>query len=80
MSRFRRFFWNEFFYWVLSASLVLAGIVVYGVLFDRWYKEWQNILLAGSLIYLLSVLVRSFAWINSRIRQRRLKRNEHQAT
>lgn len=54
---------NELFYWFLSACGILILVLIYGVLFDKWYKDWDTILIAGSSLYLLTVVLRFFAWI-----------------
>ncbi len=73
MAGLRSFLKNELFYWFLSNSGILILIVVYGILFDTWYKNWEIILIAGTTLYLITVLFRFFSWIGRKASGNRKK-------
>jgi hypothetical protein len=60
---------NELVYILGSPTIIMLGIVVYGILFDVWYKDVYNIALASSVIYVLSILFRLLAWASKKIKQ-----------
>ncbi len=48
---------------LLAPLMVLAGILILGVLFDRWYKDPELILKATLVAYLIILAIRFLLWI-----------------
>ena len=67
---------NEFFYLVTSGSIVLAMIVTRGIFFEQWYKDWDKIGFACIIIYGLTLIYRSFAWINRKTSRKSEKKDK----
>jgi len=67
-SKIKNFLFNEAIYLIGAPTLVLLGIVAYGILFDHWYKDIYNIALASLLLYILSIIFRFLGWISGRIK------------
>ncbi len=68
-SKFKNLLANEFIFMIGSATLVLLGIVIYGIFFDVWYKDIYNIALISLVIYLSSIIIRALAWVGKKIRK-----------
>lgn len=68
-SKFKNLLANEFIFMIGSATLVLLGIVIYGIFFDVWYKDIYNIALISLVIYLSSIIIRGLAWVGKKIRK-----------
>jgi len=66
--RIKNFLLNELAFLLLAPTLVMIGIVLYGILFDSWYKDAYNILLASGALYLVILLIRLITWITRKIR------------
>ena len=58
--KIRNFILNELFFLAISGTIVLILVLAGGILFDIWYKEWLNILYAGSGLYGLTILFRLY--------------------
>lgn len=68
-TKLKNLFINELVYIIGSPTIIMLGIVIYGILFDFWYKDAYNIALASSVLYFLSILFRFLAWASKKIRQ-----------
>ncbi len=68
---------RELFYLVACISLILAGVVARGIFFDKWYKGWHQIGIAGAIIYVISFIYRLFAWTYRRPREKRKLRKKY---
>ncbi|MBR9998487.1 MAG: hypothetical protein KFF73_05915 [Cyclobacteriaceae bacterium] len=66
--RIRNFILNELFFILLSPTLVMLCIVVYGILFDFWYKNLIDILLVSFVIYLVLLFIRLVFRTSKKIR------------
>ena len=53
---------GELTYLFLAPFLVLIGILGYGILFDRWYKDPMMILQYSAIAYGVILVLRFFAW------------------
>jgi len=53
---------SELTYIFLAPFLVLLGILAYGILFDRWYKDPIVILEYSAIAYGAILLLRLFGW------------------
>ena len=69
--KFRNFLANELVYLLGSPTLVMLGIVVYGIFFDYWYKDIYNSILASLLLYALSIIIRILNWIAGKIQNKK---------
>lgn len=69
--RFRNFLANELVYLFGAPTLVMLGIVLYGVFFDYWYKDIYNIALASLVFYALSVIIRILGWIAGKLQNKK---------
>lgn len=54
---------REISYLLLSPFLVLIGILAYGILFDKWYKDPMLILQYSGMTYGAILVLRFFQWI-----------------
>ena len=52
---------------LLAPFMVLAGILIYGVLFDRWFKDPELILKASLVAYLVILAFRFLQWITRKL-------------
>jgi hypothetical protein len=64
----KNFLRNEAVYLIGAPTLVLLGIVLYGIFFDHWYKDLYNISLASLLLYVLSIIFRFLGWISGKFK------------
>ncbi len=53
---------SELTYLFLAPFLVLIGVLGYGILFDRWYKDPMLILQASGIAYGAILVLRFFSW------------------
>ncbi len=53
---------SELTYLFLAPFLVLIGVLGYGILFDRWYKDPMIILQASGVAYGVILILRFFSW------------------
>jgi hypothetical protein len=67
-TKFKNFIGNEIIFLLGAPTLIMLGIVIYGVLFDDWYKDVYNIVLGSILLYLLSVIIRFLGWLSGRFK------------
>ena len=67
--KFKNFIANEIGYLIGAPTLIMLGIVAYGILYDYWYKDVYNIVLASLLFYILSVIIRFLGWMSGRFKQ-----------
>ena len=67
--KFKNFISNEIVYLIGAPTLIMLGIVAYGILYDYWYKDVYNIVLASLLFYILSVIIRFLGWMSGRFKQ-----------
>jgi len=58
----KNFILTEIIYIIGAPTIIMLGIVAYGILFDYWYKDIYNIALASILLYLLSIVIRFLIW------------------
>jgi hypothetical protein len=68
-QKFKIFFSNEIAYLIGAPTLVMLGIVVYGIFFNVWYKDLYNIMLASLLLYILSIIIRFLGWMSGKIKR-----------
>ena len=68
-TKFKNLLVNEFIFLIGSATLILLGVVIYGILFDVWYKDAYNIALVSLVIYISSIFIRGLAWLSKKIRK-----------
>ncbi len=54
-------FFNELFFLGISLVCILIFVIAKGILFDQWYKDWENITLAGAGLYGITILFRLFS-------------------
>jgi hypothetical protein len=54
---------RELSYIFLAPLLVLLGILTYGILFDRWYKDPMMVLEFSGIAYGAILIIRVFQWI-----------------
>lgn len=54
---------KELTFLFLAPFVVLTGIVVSGVLFDRWYKDPVVILKYAAITYAAIICLRIFTWL-----------------
>ena len=54
---------RELSYLLLAPFMVLVGILVYGILFDKWYKEPMLILEFSGFAYAAILVTRLFGWV-----------------
>jgi hypothetical protein len=54
---------GEIVYLLLAPFMVLAGILIYGILFDRWFKDPELILKASLVAYLVILAFRFLQWV-----------------
>jgi len=66
--KIRNFLANEALYLIGAPTLILLGIVVYGILYDYWYKDVYNISLASIMLYVLSIIFRFLGWISGKFK------------
>jgi len=66
-ARFKNFLLNELFFLFLAPTLILLGVVVYGILFDTWYNDVYDILMASGALYLVFQFIRLTAWLAKKI-------------
>jgi len=66
--KIRNFLANEAIYLIGAPTIILLGIVVYGILYDYWYKDAYNISLASILLYILSIIFRFLGWISGKFK------------
>ena len=66
--KIKNFLANETIYLLGSPTIILLGIVVYGILYDHWYKDVYNISLASILLYVLSVIFRFLGWVSGKFK------------
>jgi hypothetical protein len=66
--KFKNFIAREIIYLIGAPTLIMLGIVGYGILFGYWYKDIYNIALGSILLYLLSVLIRFLGWISGKLK------------
>jgi len=66
--KIKNFFTNEVIYLIGSPTLILLGIVAYGIFFDHWYNDVYNISLASLLLYVLSIVFRFLGWISGKFK------------
>ena len=67
-GKLKNFLAKEVIYLIGAPTLIMLGIVAYGILFDYWYKDVYNIVLASILFYLLSVIIRFLGWMSGRFK------------
>lgn len=53
---------TELTFLFLAPFLVLLGILVYGILFDRWFKDPMIILEYSAITYGVILILRLFSW------------------
>lgn len=53
---------TEFTYLFLAPFLVLIGILGYGILFDKWFKDPMLILEYSAIAYGVILVLRLFSW------------------
>lgn len=53
---------TELTYLFLAPLLVLIGILGYGILFDKWFKEPMLILEYSAIAYGVILVLRLFTW------------------
>ena len=53
---------TELTYLFLSPFLVLIGILGYGILFDKWFKDPMIILEYSAIVYGVILVLRLFSW------------------
>jgi hypothetical protein len=58
---------GEFVYLLLAPFMVLAGILIYGILFDRWFKDPELILKASLVAYLVILAFRFLQWVSRKL-------------
>jgi hypothetical protein len=66
--KIRNFLANEALYLIGAPTIILLGIVVYGILYDYWYKDVYNISLASIMLYVLSIIFRFLGWISGKFK------------
>ena len=54
---------GEIAYLLLAPFLVLLGILIYGVLFDTWFKDPIIVLKASLIAYGVIILLRLLGWM-----------------
>jgi len=54
---------SELTYLFLAPFLVLIGILGYGILFDKWYKDPMLILEYSAIAYGGILVLRFFSWV-----------------
>lgn len=54
---------SEIGYLLLAPFLVLLGILIYGVLFDTWFKDILVILKASLIVYGAIIGLRLLGWM-----------------
>lgn len=54
---------RELSYLLLAPLLVLIGILAYGILLDRWYKDPELILEYSGFTYGAILILRFVAWV-----------------
>ncbi len=67
MKKKNRWLGREITYMFLAPFLVLLGILAYGILFDKWFKDPMFILQASGFCYAAIILIRIFRWIIRKI-------------
>jgi hypothetical protein len=60
---------GEIGYLLLAPFLVLLGILIYGVLFDMWFKDPILVLKASLTAYGVIILLRLLEWMLRSFRQ-----------
>lgn len=53
---------SEMTYLFLAPFLILIGILGYGILFDKWYKDPLLILEYAAIAYGVILVLRLFSW------------------
>jgi hypothetical protein len=53
---------RELSYLLLAPFLVLMGVVGYGILFDKWHKDPEEILEYSGLVYGILLVTRFLGW------------------
>jgi len=66
--RIKNFFLNELFFLFLAPTLVLLGVVLVGILYDRWYNDPYEILMTSGVLYLVLLFIRLISWLTGKIR------------
>lgn len=67
-KKFKDLLAREILYLILAPTLIMAGIVLYGIFIDTWYKDYYNIMVASVLVYVLSIVLRLLFWISGKIK------------
>ena len=58
---------GEMVFLLLAPFMVLAGILIYGILFDRWFKDPELILKASLVAYLIILAFRFLQWVTRKL-------------
>jgi len=66
-AKWKNIILNEIAFILGAPTIIMLGIVAYGILFDHWYKDVYNIALASTLLYLLSIIFRFLLWASRKI-------------
>ena len=53
---------KELTYLFLAPFLILIGVLAYGILFDRWFKDPILILEYSGIAYAAIIVLRFFSW------------------
>ena len=61
---------GEILFLIIAQIIVLLVIVGRGILFGVWYKEYDNILLFGIVVYLFLLFLRGLIRVSKRMRKR----------
>jgi hypothetical protein len=68
-QKVKNFISNEIAYLIGAPTLIMLGVVIYGIFFDYWYKDVYNIILASFLLYILSIVIRFLGWMSGKIKR-----------
>lgn len=66
--RIKNFFLNELFFLFLAPTLVLLGVVLVGILYDKWYSDPYEILMTSGALYLVIQFIRLIYWLAGKIK------------